>query len=653
MNVTRCGRHILYCAGALLLVFCTACSGTASQPGDVAGVNAAPGGLSLPNPAELPQSGQRRTSYAPADLWSNGADYDAALGHQLVSADGSTGAFSPDFPAGGIAGLAYGIYRFDLPGYDGAAKLRLIWGASAPAAGAAWLGLANFNKNSWEWYEVPGEGTVTPSGMAPYFNGSGSLFAAVVLMGDTACDLSRIRIGNVVLNGELTATPLTGLAPLTVHFDASGLTFNGASVIDYEWDFAGDGTFETDTNTTATTDHEYTTGGMFNAAVRLDSDEGDSAVAQVLVRPLSGTWELQDLVDPPDSNYNYDQPRIAVVNGNLALAYLQNHDIPVGPGTATEHTLEYIHADATQSQAGWSAPVEAVPATGDAQELCALTEVDGNPAVCYRTGANELYYQRAADPQGQDWSVPAVQILVNTIDGGFSATMDVTADRPVIACIPRTDYKNVAFSIGDDADGTTWTIPVDVWSQGFTVYGPVSLCTYNDLPAVAVATLDFHGEVDRATELDGKYGWTSSYAIMPDTDLSVGLIRGYLAVVGRNSETGTAQVGWAPDLSTYWLNQECDSTPDTGAYSSWGGPCLNYDAAFCYQDATNENLRFCGLNLSEDAQTVTPTPELVDDADHTGYMCTVAVLDGVPAIGYVQYGGEPGTEGAIHVAIIR
>lgn len=79
------------------------------------------------------------------------------------------------------------------------------------------------------------------------------------------------------INPVLNANPASATAPATVTLSAAGTTAP-AGIASYQWDFDGNGFFDR-TTTTNSTSFEYTSGGAFNAKVRVTDSEGDSAEA--------------------------------------------------------------------------------------------------------------------------------------------------------------------------------------------------------------------------------------------------------------------------------------------------------------------------------------------------------------------------------------
>jgi hypothetical protein len=97
---------------------------------------------------------------------------------------------------------------------------------------------------------------------------------------------------NSIPNAMLQAAPGSGNPPLTVTLDASASSdSDGGSIIQYEWDWTGDGTYDS-TTTEATAQHTYASQGLFNAKVRVTDDENTTATASKGVNILgwAHTW---------------------------------------------------------------------------------------------------------------------------------------------------------------------------------------------------------------------------------------------------------------------------------------------------------------------------------------------------------------------------
>jgi PKD domain-containing protein/fibronectin type III domain protein/putative pyrroloquinoline-quinone binding quinoprotein len=86
-----------------------------------------------------------------------------------------------------------------------------------------------------------------------------------------------------VLRADMSFSPSTGTAPLSVAFDGSGSTTPSGMVTSWAWAF-GDGTFGTGSQTT----HVYSTPGTYTASLTVTDSSGasSSATGSIVVKPL-------------------------------------------------------------------------------------------------------------------------------------------------------------------------------------------------------------------------------------------------------------------------------------------------------------------------------------------------------------------------------
>ncbi len=91
------------------------------------------------------------------------------------------------------------------------------------------------------------------------------------------------------------ANPMTGDAPLQVDFSAIASDTDGY-IIRYEWDFDGDGIFDSDTGTVSDTFHIYINPGTYSPKVKITDDGGASVVSAPLsITASSSNNELPTL----------------------------------------------------------------------------------------------------------------------------------------------------------------------------------------------------------------------------------------------------------------------------------------------------------------------------------------------------------------------
>jgi plastocyanin len=126
---------------------------------------------------------------------------------------------------------------------------------------------------------------ITPFTAKPDFDhGAGHTFAkhfSNAKAGSYAyhCRVHADMTGTVVVSGApvpaLTVTPAAPFAGDQVTFDATSSTDPDGSIVKYEWDLDGNGTFESDTGTTPTVDHTYTSPASLTVKLRVTDDIGN------------------------------------------------------------------------------------------------------------------------------------------------------------------------------------------------------------------------------------------------------------------------------------------------------------------------------------------------------------------------------------------
>jgi PKD repeat protein len=94
------------------------------------------------------------------------------------------------------------------------------------------------------------------------------------------------------------ATPQSGDAPLTVAL--SGTATDDGSIVLWEWDFDGDGTYDHSSAATASVNHDYTQPGIYAATLRATDDDGNSGAdgVEVLVGVETSLAIADDTFEP-------------------------------------------------------------------------------------------------------------------------------------------------------------------------------------------------------------------------------------------------------------------------------------------------------------------------------------------------------------------
>ena len=109
---------------------------------------------------------------------------------------------------------------------------------------------------------------------------------------------------------DLLVTADSGTAPLSVGFIASGSSDADGTIVKYEWDFEGDGTFELDSGSDSTVIHRYDNPGSYNPVLRVTDDRDATGTATLGI--LVESSQLDN--DPPTAVLTAD-----ITSGDVPL----------------------------------------------------------------------------------------------------------------------------------------------------------------------------------------------------------------------------------------------------------------------------------------------------------------------------------------------
>ena len=136
--------------------------------------------------------------------------------------------------------------------------------------------------------------------------------------------------GGVPPDASIVASRTSGPAPLTVLFDASGSTVAEGTIVEYEWDFEGSGTFGNGGPDPAA-EHIYEIPGTYNATVRVTSSLGGvgTAIVGIIVKEYDpgGTWNFMVWIA---GDNNLAQAGVDDINEMEAVGSNENIRILVG-----------------------------------------------------------------------------------------------------------------------------------------------------------------------------------------------------------------------------------------------------------------------------------------------------------------------------------
>jgi PKD repeat protein len=95
--------------------------------------------------------------------------------------------------------------------------------------------------------------------------------------GATATTTQSLSVQNRAPTASFTATPATALTGAAIAFNAAGSSDPDGTIAKYEWDFDGNGAYETDAGTTASTSHAFAAAGTITVGLRVTDNSGDVA----------------------------------------------------------------------------------------------------------------------------------------------------------------------------------------------------------------------------------------------------------------------------------------------------------------------------------------------------------------------------------------
>jgi PKD repeat protein len=101
--------------------------------------------------------------------------------------------------------------------------------------------------------------------------------------GATASATRVVTVDNSLPQASFTATPNPVATGAVTSFDASGSSDPGGSVVKYEWDLDGNGSYETNTGATASATKIYVSAGARTVGLRVTDDSGATASATRVV----------------------------------------------------------------------------------------------------------------------------------------------------------------------------------------------------------------------------------------------------------------------------------------------------------------------------------------------------------------------------------
>jgi PKD repeat protein len=538
---------------------------------------------------------------------------------------------------------------------------------------------------SYEW-DFDGDGTwdsdtgTTAIASHTYLTGGDYDPAVRVTDNDGARDTASISengSGTITVNmaptAALSASPLSGTLPLSVSFDASASDDIDGTIVKYEWDFDGDGSWDLDTGTMATTDFIYTDAGDFDPAVRVTDNDGatdtaslsdtvvggitvnDPPVAAISGSPLSGGLPLLVNFDASSSSdsdgtiakyewdwegdgiYDFDSGLVATADHTFLTAGTYDTTVRVTDDDGATDTAA-ISENGSGEITVLTPPLADITATPDSGAAPLLVSFDA-------TGST--------DPDG------TVDLFEWDLDGNGSFETNTGSTGTVDSTYNNVGAVNIAVRVTDN-DGLTDTASVAVtvtsgWSVGNVVLtvsldSKVSMATFGTGTSARLGLAYKDASASdlmfiRTTDETG-FNWGSPVAVQTSgqvgNDCTLANIDGYPGITFKRAQSKLDYIqATATDGSTWWANSiEIDGGGGAGAYTSLA--LIDGKPAASGIKSGQDKLRFASSTMVDGTVWNAPIDVDPDIGSEEMEFTDLAVVNGNPGILFNYVGVNTG-----------
>jgi len=431
-----------------------------------------------------------------------------------------------------------------------------------------------------------------------------------------------------------------GWTPFYVTFDPTGSTDTDGTITELTWDFDGDDVIDRSDPTPTVFQHQYTVPGNYEVELTVADDGGASdSVSRTIA---AHGWITTGITSV---NMGLEGFSAALANGNPAAAWVQEDS----------SSLMYVHYSRAADEIGerWDAGIMSVydcAYTGDGGS-CSMAIINDRPAIGFIDSANGARFTRAEDDSGVNWPiVPEIVNPTNVIDYISLAVID---DRPALAWQGFSGILgDVYYCRANDVDGTSWPVRTEVCS-GANDGNCLRMLGFDTgsgwIPAIAHRNDNqSYIKFDYGTDTDGS-GWETQIDVTLPADsvghMSMALVEGNLALayMGDDSVAGDGLLyrtatysdttGFDWSSAPLLLPAEPTDGWDCSLAVINGYPAIAYRA-----QGTDTEFRLTYIRAEDSSGTTWGTPVTVeeDTVYDNGRNAVLLEIDGLPSIAHVQ-----------------
>jgi PKD repeat protein len=511
---------------------------------------------------------------------------------------------------------------------------------------------------AWDFY---GSGFFSTHTDIPHtdstYTGSGTYTASVRVQDSQGLtDTASVEITtNTPPVAVVTAVPdHPVVVPLIACFSAAESSDPDGEIVQYDWDWEDDGIYDSiDAGPEPAVEFWHTAPAEQTARVMVTDDNGLSDTATATIVGLYGEWDIQ-VLDSAGADAG-EGCSLAEIAGVPVIAYYH----------MGFQCLTLIRASDGLGTGTWYPPQNLTPAgPPDEGRYPSLADIHGNPAIAYvDVGLSAVQYMRATHPSGSEWGALPVTVYP---DPAFDTSLCQVEGRPAVAY--RTEDHDVFYQRATDDFGATWSaLPREVDFSGLDLWNP-RLKVIGDTPGITYMRTAAPGKnilmYVHATDTAGANLWNEPVVAYGHAFDSTGVL-GSLAEVAGNpaltfnrcpttfvegvpvfvrsasptGETGTWSVALPVDLS---------DDPHVGSVIT-SLAVINNLPHVVYYDANHGSLWHVWGTDPLGGEWLEPT--LIDDGggiNNVGAFCSLANINGHPAVAY-----QDETAGVLKYAVLR